>query len=148
MTAADSEHQLVHRQTIRVLYGDTDSGGVVYYGNYLRFMEAGRTEFMRAHLITYKSLEDAGFIMPVIECYCRYKASAKYDDLLVVETSLVEVKPISCRFNYRILRQKDEKLLVKGHTIHAVISASGKLAKLPDEIVANLQSISVDREKK
>ena len=105
-------------------------------------------QFMREHHITYKSLEDAGFSMPVIECYSRYKASAKYDDLLTIETSMVDVKPISCRFNYRILRQVDEKLLVKGYTVHAVINATGKLAKLPSEIVKNLQAISQGHEDK
>lgn len=132
----------VHRLTLRVLYGDTDSGGVVYYGNYLRFFEVGRTEFMRSNNLTYKSLEDAGFILPVVECHSRYKASAKYDDLLIIETSMTDVKPVSCRFNYRILRRDDEQLLVKGYTTHASIDRDGKLAKLPMDIVAKLKKIS------
>jgi len=136
----------VHRHASRVLYGDTDSGGVVYYGNYLRFFEAGRTELMRAHKLPYKLLEDAGFILPVVECYSRYKASARYDELLLIETSLTDVKPMSCRFNYRILRQEDEKLLAKGYTLHAVIDRTGKLAKLPMDIVARLKKISREAE--
>ena len=142
MSQAASDNSKPHRLTIRVLYGDTDSGGVVYYGNYLRFFEAGRTEFMRDHQVTYKSLEDAGYIMPVVEAYSRYKASARYDDLLIVETVLTDVRQLSCCFHYRILRAEDEKLLVKGHTMHAVINRQGRLAKLPADIVAKLQQIS------
>lgn len=134
-------NESIHRHTCRVLYGDTDSGGVVYYGNYLRFFEAGRTEFMRDHNLTYKSLEDAGYILPVVECYSRYKAPAKYDDLIIIETSITDVKPVSCRFNYKILRRKDEKLLVKGYTIHASVDKNGKLSKLPMDIVARLKKL-------
>lgn len=132
----------VHRYTCRVLYGDTDAAGVVYYGNYLRYFERGRTELLRSCNTTYKEMEDQGFILPVIECYARYKASAAYDDLLVIETSLLDVKPISCRFNHRILREKDGKLIMKGHTIHAVINREGKLTKLPRNFVAKLLEIS------
>ena len=134
-------NESIHRHTCRVLYGDTDSGGVVYDWHYLRFFEAGRTEFMRDHNLTYKSLEDAGYILPVVECYSRYKASAKYDDLIIIETSIVDVKPISCRFNYKILRRKDEKLLVKGYTLHASVDMNGKLSKLPMDMVARLKKL-------
>ncbi len=136
-------NESIHRHSCRVLYGDTDSGGVVYYGNYLRFFEAGRTEFMRANNLTYKSLEDKGYILPVVECYSRYKAPAKYDELIIIETSITDVKPISCRFNYRILRRKDEKLLVKGYTLHASVDKSGKLCKLPMDIVARLKKLAL-----
>jgi len=131
----------VHRCQQRVLYGDTDSGGVVYYGNYLRFFEAGRTEYLRAHGSSYRELEEQGYILPVIECYARYKASALYDDLLVVETSLVEITPVSCRFNHRILRDQDNRLLVKGHTIHAVVNRQGKLIKFPPDFLNRLTMI-------
>ena len=131
----------IHRYTCRVLYGDTDSGGVVYYGNYLRYFEAGRTEFMRDFVSTYKELEDMGFILPVVECYVRYKAPAFYDDLLVVETSLVDIKKVSCRFNYQIFKEGDSKLLISGYTTHAVVNRKLKLAKLPEEYLVRLKKI-------
>jgi acyl-CoA thioester hydrolase len=131
----------VHRCTCRVLYGDTDSGGVVYYANYLRYFEQGRTEFMRDNFSSYRELEERGYILPVVECYSRYKASAGYDDLLVIETALVEVKPVSCRFNYRILRQTDRKLLAIGYTVHAAVDRKGKLARLPADFMGNLNAV-------
>ncbi|MGV1099013.1 acyl-CoA thioesterase [Thiovibrio sp. JS02] len=132
----------IHRHLLRVIYGDTDSGGVVYYGNYLRYFEAARTEFMRAQVTSYKAIEASGFILPVVECHVRYKASARYDDLLVVETCLAEVRPLSCRFNYRITREEDGRLLVQGYTVHAAVTANGKLARLPADILAQLQKKS------
>lgn len=129
----------VHRQSCRVLYGDTDAGGVVYYANYLRFCEAGRTEYMRDLVDrSYRSLEDEGLILPVVDCRVRYKASARYDDLLLVETSLVELKKVSCRFNYRISNQPG-RLLALAYTVHAVVDRQGKLARFPAPIFTSLQ---------
>ncbi len=129
----------IHRYRCRVIYGDTDSGGVVYYANYLRYFEAGRTEMMRDMVSSYKELEDMGYILPVVECYVKYRASAFYDDLLVVETSLVEVKKVSCRFHYRIIRENDGKLLATGYTVHAAVNRDGKLTKLPADFVERLK---------
>jgi acyl-CoA thioester hydrolase len=129
------------RTEIRVLYGDTDSGGVVYYAHYLRYFEAGRTEFMRSRSLTYRDLEGQGFILPVVESHARYKASARYDDLLIVESTLTQVRPVSCRFDYRILRKEDEKLLVIGHTVHAVVDRNGKLTRFPAVVLEGLQGL-------
>ena len=131
----------VHRCSARVLYGDTDAGGVVYYANYLKFFEMGRTEFMREYATSYREVEERGLIMPVVESYVRYKASAVYDDLVLIETSLVEVKSVSCRFNYRIFRADDNKMLVKGFTVHAVIDREGKLVKFPADLSTRLREI-------
>lgn len=134
----------IHRATCRVLYGDTDAAGVVYYANYLRYFEMGRTEFMRDLVLSYREIEERGLILPVIECHARYKASAAYDDLLLVESSLVELKNVSCRFNYRIFRQNQEPaaaqtLLVTGYTVHALIDGKGKLTRFPEDILRVLR---------
>jgi acyl-CoA thioester hydrolase len=133
----------IHRTTCRVFYGDTDAGGVVYYANYMRFFEVGRTEFMRDWICSYRDIEKQGLILPVTECYSRFKAPAFYDDLLIVETSLTELKKLSCRFCYKISRQEDDnvkpKLLVKGFTIHASVNRDGRLTSLPEEILEKLR---------
>lgn len=123
-----------HQCQYRVLYGDTDSGGVVYYANYLRYFERGRTELMRDTGCTYRSLEEQGLIMPVVESYVRYKASALYDDLLTVRTAMVELQRYSCRFHYAITRESDDKLLVKGFTVHAVVNRDGRLTPFPEVV--------------
>ncbi len=137
-------HEPLYRHRCRVIYGDTDSGGVVYYANYLRYFEAARTEFMRERALSYKEIEQQGFILPVVECQVRYKASARYDDLLLIETSLFEVKSRTCRFNYRIIRENDGKLLAQGYTTHAVVDLTGRLTKFPTVVLGILREQSAD----
>lgn len=132
----------VFRMHYRVIYGDTDAGGVVYNANYLRYFEMGRTEMMRDRNMPYSKIEERGLIIPVTESYLRFKAPARYDDLLTIDTSLIEVKKVSCRFNYRILKSKQaekEQLLVKGFTVHACVNREGKLTPFPEDIFENMQ---------
>lgn len=136
--------KLLYRHQCRVIYGDTDSGGVVYYASYLRYFEAARTEFMREQVTAYREIEKAGLIMPVVECHARYKAPARYDDLLVIETGLEDVRDFSCRFVYRILREEDARILVLGHTVHAAVDSRGRLQRFPVELLALLRKNSQD----
>ena len=127
----------VFRMQHRVIYGDTDAGGVVYNANFLRYFEMGRTEMMRFHAMPYSAIEELGLILPVTETYLRYKAPARYDDLITITAALVEVKKVSCRFNYKIIREQEkgkEQLLVKGFTIHACVDRQGKLTLFPEGI--------------
>ena len=135
----------VHAFSCRVLYGDTDAAGVVYYANYLRYFERGRPEYMRDLVqMTYREIESLGLVLHVIECYSRYKAPAAYDDLLTIETSLTELKNVSCRFNYRIYKNGNNDvriLLAKGYTVHASVNRSGKLTRLPAQLLEKLEII-------
>jgi acyl-CoA thioester hydrolase len=136
----------IFRTTVRVLYGDTDAGGVVYNANYLRYFEIGRTELMREWVCSYSDIEKLGFVLPVIECWSRFKAPAHYDDLLTIETTITEVSKLKCTFSYRILRQEEgisrPKLLVKGYTVHAAVTKAGKLTRLPEEIIQKISDFS------
>lgn len=135
----------IFRTQCRVLYGDTDAAGVVYNANYLRYFEIGRTEMMREWVCTYREIEKLGIILPVAECFTRFKAPAHYDDLLTIETSISKLRRVSCCFNYRIVRQEQgierPKLLVKGYTLHASVNREGKLTELPHEVMSKLQSL-------
>ncbi len=133
----------VYRTTYRVIYGDTDAGSVVYNANYLRFFEIGRTEMMRSWAMPYNEIEKFGLILPVTETYLRYKAPARYDDMLTISVSLAEIKKVSCRFHYRITRSGGEKeqLLVKGFTNHACVNRQGRLTPLPPEIRQRIAGI-------
>ncbi len=122
---------------IRVIYGDTDQMGVVYYANYLRFFEAGRNEFLRAKGLRYREVEERlGVLLPVSEAAVAYKASARYDDLLTIETALAELRRVSARFDYRILR--GEELVATGHTVHACVDPQGRIRRVPPELAAAL----------
>ena len=133
----------VFRMEYRVIYGDTDAGGLIYNANYLRFMEMGRTEMMRGHGLPYSEMEKEGIILPVTECYLRYKASGRYDDLISISTSLAELTRHTLRFHYRISRQFDgkEQLLVKGFTKHACTDRQGRLMPFPDSVMAQISRV-------
>ncbi len=125
------------RTELRVIYGDTDQMGVVYYGNYLRFLEAGRNEYIRAHGLRYRDFEERfGLRLPVSEASVSYRAPARYDDVVAVETSMAELRRASARFEYRIVRGDD--LLATGHTVHACVDLDGRIRRLPQELVALL----------
>lgn len=132
----------VQLSSYRVLYGDTDAGGVVYNANYLRFFELGRSDFMREHVCSYRQIEERGFILPVVESYLRFKAPARYDDLITIKTSMQQISAFSWRFNHHILKSEGNKLLVKGFTVHASVNMTGKLAKLPSDIIELLNLAS------
>ena len=124
---------------IRVIYGDTDQMGIVYYANYLRFFEAGRSEFLRAKGMRYRDLEARHRVrLPVTEALVSYRAPARYEDLITVETSLSELRRVSARFTYRIHR--DGALLATGHTAHACVDEEGRLVRLPPELTSALSS--------
>ena len=123
----------------RVIYGDTDQMGVVYYANYLRWFEMGRTELLRQFGKPYDEAENKGVYFPVIEVSCNYHHPARFDDEVLVETVLISLRQASLGFSYRILRQKDEALLATGFTKHACVNAKGKVTKIPSDIMAALK---------
>lgn len=133
-------HEQVHETTVRVLYGDTDAGGVVYNGTYLRYFELGRGELMRDNGMSYKSLEDLGYILPVVESYIRYKSPAHYDDLLTIKTCINKVTSFSCRFHCHIYN--GALLIAKGFTHHASIERGGTLTPLPEDYLTRMASLS------
>ena len=120
-----------HRTEYRVIYGDTDNMGVAYHANYLRWFEIGRAELFRSLGMTYKSIEEKGYFLPVSEVYCKFVDSARYDDLIVIETSVDSGLRAGIKFNYRILRKKDETELVRGFTKHAYVDRSGRVIRPP-----------------
>ena len=125
------------RTELRVIYGDTDQMGVVYYANYLRFFEAGRNEYIRAQGLRYRDFEERfGLRLPVAEASVSYRSPARYDDVVAVETSIAALRRASARFEYRIVR--GDELLATGHTVHACVDLDGRIRRLPQELVERL----------
>jgi len=117
------------RHEIRVIFGDTDQMGVVYYANYLRYFESARAAYWRALGKSYKDLEAWGVALPVVEAHCHYKRPAHYEDLLDVDVDVTELRAASLRFGYRIYRGAE--LVAQGETRHAVIGSDGRPRRLP-----------------
>jgi acyl-CoA thioester hydrolase len=126
------------KHEIRVIFGDTDQMGVVYYANYLRYFESARAAYWRDLGKSYKDLVEWGIALPVVEAHCDYKRPAHYEDLLVVETRVSELRGASLRFAYRVMRGAE--LLAEGHTRHAVIGTDGRPKALPDALRAAVPS--------
>ncbi|MBK9030183.1 MAG: acyl-CoA thioesterase [Myxococcales bacterium] len=120
----------------RVIFGDTDQMGVVYYANYLRYFEGARAEYWRAQGRSYKDLEAAGVALPVIEAHCRYRRSAYYEDLLAIAVEVTELRGASLTFSYQVRR--GDELCADGFTRHAVVGATGRPRALPDALRALL----------
>ena len=118
----------------RVSYAECTIGNHIYHSRYLDLLEAARGEFLRALGATVLSLQDADFIFPVIEARLRYKAPARYDDLLTIEVWPTLVERVRLNFSHRILNQHG-KLLLEAETFHCCTSRDEKPKRLPPELV-------------
>ena len=108
--------------------------GVAYYANYLKWFEMGRTELLREIGVPYTSIEVKGLYFPVTEVSCRYYRPARYDERLMIETTLTSLGGVTMTFCYRIYRQDDEFLIASGWTKHACVDLQGEVAKMPPNL--------------
>ena len=120
-----------HRTTYRVIYGDTDNMGQAYYGNYFRWFEIGRSEMFRHLGLPYKAVEDNGIFLPVAESHCKYATPAKYDDVLIIETSLDTKLKAAIKFDYKIYQEDGKTLVARGYTKHPCVDRDGKVVRPP-----------------
>lgn len=151
MTAAAASPQSgaieggLHRLPVRVYYEDTDFTGVVYYANYLKFMERGRTDFLRCAGVAHAALAelDPPLGFAIREANLKFHAPARIDDALIVETWLVDARGARLRMEQRILR--DETLLVEGSVEAACIDFAGRPRRLPatvsEQIIRHARSV-------
>jgi acyl-CoA thioester hydrolase len=129
----------ISESRFRVRYAETDQMGMVYYANYLVWMEVGRTEFCRECGFSYRELEqEEQAFLTVVEATCRYLAPARYDDEILIETELARVGSRIAEFAYRIKR--GPTLLAEGRTIHVVIGTDGRPRAMPDRYLELLKS--------
>jgi len=118
---------------VRVRYAETDQMGVVYHANYFVWFEVGRVEFIRQLGMDYKSLEaEEGALIAVVEATARYKAPARYDEELIVRTSLAGVRGPIVRFRYAVVRATDGIVLCEGETTHMVVGRDMKRREMPE----------------
>lgn len=119
---------------IRVRYAETDQMGIVHHSNYYVYFEEAREDFIAGAEIRYKDMEDAGVMMPLVETQCRYLEGAKYDDMLIVETSLEALSPIKVVLQYKVIREIDNRILAKGKTTQTFVDKNiFKIINLKDK---------------
>jgi acyl-CoA thioester hydrolase len=116
--------------TIRVRYAETDRMGLLHHANYLVYFEQGRTELLRTRGVSYRDLEDQGFLLVLTKAEVRYRQPARYDDVLLLRTIVERVTAVRIDHRYELLR--DGTLLAEGATTLACVDRDGKLQGLPD----------------
>lgn len=134
---------ITHRSEIRVRYADTDQMKMVYYGKYFEYFEQARSELLRSIGLPYSEVEKAGIFLPVIEAFARYRRSARYDDLITVESTVDEMPVARIRIAYRIFDGKEAEPIVEGYTVHSFLNAeTGKPTRAPAQFLQVLQEAS------
>jgi len=115
----------------RVRYAETDAMGVAHHANYFVWFEAGRTEYTRVVGLPYREVEAGGVRLVVIEAHCRFHRPARYDDVVVVRTSLRDMSKATLTFAYDVVAKGDGARLAGGYTVHAATDVSGRVRRMP-----------------
>ncbi len=123
---------------IRIYYEDTDAGGVVYYANYLRYFERGRTEYLRERGLSVSELAERGCIFPVVRLEADYRAPARHDDLLRIETEVLEVGKTAFTVGQQAVRAIDGKVLVDAKVTLVCVNPQMKPRRLPEDLLQAL----------
>lgn len=124
----------VTEERIRVRYGETDQMGHAYYANYLLWFEQARGAWCRDRGFTYKSLEEMGYMLPVVEVHARYRDEIRYDDLVVVRVWLAEVRRAALQFRYQVVQSRNGRLCTEGYTWHVLMGPGRKAISIPPEV--------------
>jgi len=107
--------------------------GHAYYGSYLLWFEQARGAWCRARGFTYKSLEERGIFLPVVEIHVRYKAEITYDELVTIRVTATEIKRASIRFDYDVIKE-DGRSATEGYSWHVFMGTERKAVSIPPEI--------------
>lgn len=125
---------------LRVRYAETDQMGVVYHSNYIVWFEVGRVEMLRELGFRYHDMEKQDDThIAVVDVRCRYKAPARYDDVIIVRTRLMHVRDSLLHFAYEIARDGESIPLAEGESVHIVVNAQFKRVRLPKKYLARFQ---------
>ncbi len=128
---------MINSTTLRVNYSETDQMGVVYHANYLIWFDRARTELMRDTGLTYRELEQQGIYLAVSEVKVRYRAPARYDDLVEIRCWVRELASRRVTFGYAVLRAGTDHVLATGETALISLTHEHTLTRIPEH-VANL----------
>ena len=129
-----------HEFDVRVTYADTDKLGIIYYANYLKYFEQGRTELLRSLGVRYRDLEiQRKLFLPAVEARCRYLAPSRYDDVLTVRTWIAELGRASVSFECDVVdKDLGARLCARGYSRHAVVNDLWRTTRIPEDLRALL----------
>ena len=129
----------VHEIKTRVRYQETDQMGIVYYANFFVYFEMGRTEYLRSLGLPYSEMEKEHIYFPVAEAHCRFRSPAHYDDVLIIQTCVSELKHATIEFSYKVIRESDKNLIAEGSTKLACLNAKRRPTPMPEKLRELLQ---------
>ena len=118
---------------LRVRYAETDQMGVVYYANYVVWMEVGRVALCKSRGLDYRDMERDGILMAVVEANCRYHSPARFDEEVVVRTCIEEANPRVIKFGYEMLLAEEDRKLATGFTRHVLVNRQFERIRLPEK---------------
>jgi acyl-CoA thioester hydrolase len=116
----------------RVSYGETDSMGYMYYGEYMHLFERARSQYIRERGMSYAVVEEKGILLPVREARCRYRSPSRYDQLIYVRTGIETMRRASLIFVYAVYDESRNTLLAEGMTEHACANLQGRPVPAPE----------------
>jgi acyl-CoA thioester hydrolase len=125
----------VSSTTVRVRYAETDSMGIVYYANYFVWFEVARTDWIRSRGWTYREMEAAGVVLPVIEAHCQYRRPARYDDEVEIRTEARLSSGARLEFRYELHVHGSDEPIAVGRTEHAAVTRAGRPCRLPARLL-------------
>lgn len=121
-------------ERIRVRYGETDQMGHAYYANYLFWFEQARGAWCRDRGFTYKSLEEEGIFLPVVEVHVNYRGEVKYDEWISIKVWVAELKRAAIKFEYEIINEATGKVSTQGYSWHVVMGTQRKAISIPSSM--------------
>ena len=125
---------------IRIYYEDTDCGGVVYYGNYLKYFERARTEYLEERGLSVAGLMKEGTVFVAVHAEVDYRSPARYGETLVIETVVSDMTAASFTFSHVIRERESRRVVVEGSARLAAVDGNGKIKRLDKAMLAALQS--------
>ncbi|MBU2703278.1 acyl-CoA thioester hydrolase [Sporomusaceae bacterium BoRhaA] len=116
----------------KVRFVETDLMGVVHHSKYFNWFEMGRVEYLRSIGISLNELLAQNIVFPITDVSCKYRSSARFDDIVLIQTTLKEVSKVKMVFTYEVMKEADTTLLATGETQNVFTDGKGKIIRLPD----------------
>jgi acyl-CoA thioester hydrolase len=127
-----NENPVKHQIRVKIYYEDTDAGGVVYYANYLRYMERARTEFLSEKGMSIAEHHRQGFFFVVVHVDISYKQPARLGDIISITSEITEMKNVSIVFKNQVF--KETQMLAEARVTLACIDKNGRPQRIPEDV--------------
>ena len=127
-----------YEHPIKIYYKDVDQMGIVYYSRYYEYFEEARTELLASIGLDVMEVEKRGITLPVISSHCDYKRGAKFEQNILVKTSIDSIPKSKLRIDYFVFIENEKDFIVNGYTEHAFVNKQGQAVRAPKMILDHL----------